>query len=222
MVTYFARIWIKFMYEIAACCVLVFRPTGVGIFTILSDFSRLYNELSANVPGARTFVGKVAVYTGCAIISLERAMQKNGLEQAKAEQLIFAINKIFVYPLGTPVYLIFRLFIRNRITRGRAIIDFFYRFVFTNPPWEREITEDSGENYRFLLKTCPFSDVFRLHESPHLCSKVLCYFDVYMADKWKVAFTRPITLVEGGPYCDFIYNLAKTSFGNPPQKQADP
>lgn len=102
-------------------------------------------------------------------------------------------------PSRTSVYLIFRLFIRNRITRGRAIIDFFYRFVFANPPWEREITEDSGENYRFLLKTCPFSDVFRLHESPHLCSKVLCYFDVYMADKWKVAFTRPITLVEGGP-----------------------
>jgi len=80
-------------------------------------------------------------------------------------------------------------------------------------PVERQVVGDTETSYSVNMTRCQFADYFRAIGEPEIGALLTCGVDfaneALQRPDW--TFTRTQTLMQGAPYCDFRWRLARSN-----------
>lgn len=141
-------------------------------------------------------------------VAFYRSVMAAGVTQARAGELVQALNWQVFKPGITVSFAISRLRSNRAIVRCRWMLNAMFTLLFT-APFKRTMLPREDDRIAFDITACPLAAYFRSQGVPELTRHAACSLDHEMAKIWGVEFRRTKTIAEGAPLCDFRYTLQR-------------
>lgn len=148
--------------------------------------------------------------------ALYLAAQEQGIAQSSAKELIEKINWSIFGSANQAVFYISRLRSSQLLTRIGWIIDLMFLLIFT-APFQYHKHNNSNE-VAFDVTLCPLANYFKEQNVPELTVFAACSLDNHMANLWGVTLTRPQTIAQNHPLCEFHFRPKLVNLESSKQK----
>lgn len=148
--------------------------------------------------------------------ALYLAAQEQGIAQSSAKELIEKINWSIFGSANQAVFYISRLRSSQLLTRIGWIIDLMFLLIFT-APFQYHKHNNSNE-VAFDVTLCPLANYFKEQNVPELTVSAACSLDNHMANLWGVTLTRPQTIAQNHPLCEFHFRPKLVNLESSKQK----
>lgn len=136
--------------------------------------------------------------------ALYLAAQEQGIAQSSAKELIEKINWSIFGSANKAVFYISRLRSSQLLTRIDWIINLMFLLIFTAPFQYHKHT--NSNEVAFDVTLCPLANYFKEQNVPELTASAACSLDNHMANLWGVTLTRPQTIAQNHPLCEFHFH----------------
>jgi len=138
--------------------------------------------------------------------------QKNTMYKALRERFGPEVDKLIAENIGRDSYATFK---QISILLNDDSLDMFIHLLFDRLPdmgWKMEAKDEDGKFYR-KITYCPKFEMAKKIGAEKLMYLLACCSDHYASKGFNqdINMTRNTTLMEGGPCCDFCFQMRKKS-----------
>lgn len=179
------------------------------------DMWQGYDDLLPDLPDGMSATGKILMKTSGACLALFHTLVGDGIEEGEARQIIADVNWSFIgggLPLRMGIirlqYKLSRIVSSDPVKRLDWVLAPLWRFIFTNPPWEKRNLPSDNCVLALNVVQCPWADYFRSVGQQELGAVAFCGADLKLAEIWGYDLKRIGLLMTGAPCCDFRFTLA--------------